>query len=296
MCIHFIYTYLYASTSTYTYAYTYPYTRVYILHIITHAHLHNKYAHFFKPPLWNSWTLLGIPSKLSIQGCLKSNFHPRHLDDIACCLALAICLACISPRRWKGDIVCGEEAPKDIEVGDVPVLNWELSSGLFDHIVDPQDWKLSSMKTKSLVETWFKSCGTFWHWILTVELILAAAIINSLPRTYLSTTFLQNLDPSSPPINAQLAVTPNEERLENIKRRRLVLLAQTPISKDEFYTEKKKTCRSNLAQKTWHQPDWYESDPESSTIVSCSSVPPLQKILLHIWAHLSPLHLAQKRK
>lgn len=79
--------------------------------------------------------------------------------------------------------------------------------------------------------------------------ILAAPIINALPRTYLSTTFLQNLDPSSPPINAQLAATPNEERLENIKRRRLVLLAQTPISKDEFYTEKKKTCRSNLAQK-----------------------------------------------
>lgn len=58
--------------------------------------------------------------------------------------------------------------------------------------------------------------------------ILAAPIINALPRTYLSKTFLQNLDPSSPPINAQLAVTPNEERFENIKRRRLVLLAQTP--------------------------------------------------------------------
>ena len=48
-------------------------------------------------------------------------------------------------------------------------IELELSSGLFDHVIDLQDWKLSSMKTKSLVETWFKSCGTFWHWILTVE-------------------------------------------------------------------------------------------------------------------------------
>ena len=270
------------------------YTRIHITHNYPCTCTY-KYSHFFKPPVWNSWTLLGIPSYL-YKVAFKINFHPRHLDDIACCLALAICLACISPRRWKGDVVfAGEEAPKDIEVGVFSCI--ELGTIIW--FIWSYSWspRLKIEFYEDKIIGW-GMIQVLWNF-LTLDFdsgILAASIINALPRTYLSTTFLQNLDPSSPLPMPNWLWPPNEERLENIKRRRLVLLAQTPISKDEFYTEKKKTCRSNLTQKTWHQPDWYESDPESSTIVSCSSVQKLQKILPHIWAHLSPLHLAQKRK
>ena len=101
------------------------------------------------------------------------------------------------------------------------------------------------MKTKSLVETWFKSCGTFWHWILTVEFWQHPSSMPYPEPIYLRLSF--RISTLLHPLSMPNWLWPQTKKGLKTSREGDWSFSRKPLFQR---MKKKKTWRNNLAQKT----------------------------------------------